>query len=59
MKQLYYSEKARRSKLQFEVVIVSQAAQKPHLVQIFSNFSQQRSFSLKETQGDLRVVVSP
>jgi superfamily II DNA or RNA helicase len=61
MKQLYYfKEKARRSKLQFEVVIVQPGGSKASLSSdILKLLATTELFLKKTTQGDLRVVVSP
>lgn len=61
IKQLsYFKEKARRSKLQFEVVIVqpggSKASLSPDILKLLATTE---LFLKKTTQGDLRVVVSP
>ena len=61
MKQLsYFKEKARRSKLQFEVVIVQPGGSKASLSSdILKLLATTELFLKKTTQGDLRVVVSP
>ncbi len=61
IKQLsYFKEKARRSKMQFEVVIVQPGGSKATLsADILKLLATTELFLKKTTQGDLRVVVSP
>ena len=61
MKKLsYFKEKARRSKLQFEVVIVQPGGSKATLSSdILILLATTELFLKKTTQGELRVVVSP